>query len=70
MTLFDYLQHCSKDEFVEWLYDWSNTIQDDILEQIDKSLLEQGQSLRRVELSEDLRKTIILQGLESELHAT
>ena len=70
MRLFDYLQTCPLDDFVEWLYDWSDTIQNDILNQIDKSLAETGQSLSRIEFSEELRKGIIRQGLESEIHAT
>ena len=70
MTLFEYLQSCTLDDFVEWLYDWSNTIQDNVLNQIDASIAEQGQSLKRIEMSEELRKCIIRQGLESELRAT
>lgn len=70
MTLFDYLQHCSKDEFVEWMYEFAVATEDALAERLDEKLNEHGLTVDKVSLSPDLRKTIILQGLESELHAT
>lgn len=70
MILFDYLQHCSKDEFVEWLYEFAVATEDALAERLDEKLGEHGLTIDKVSLSSDLRKTIILQGLESELHAT
>lgn len=70
MTLFDYLQHCSKDEFVEWMYEFAVATEDSLAERLDEKLGEHGLTVDKVSLSPDLRKTIILQGLESELHAT
>ena len=70
MRLFDYLQHCSIEDFVEWLFEWSDQCEENVIEQIEKSLAEQGQHITKLQLSPELRKSIILQGLESEIHDT
>ena len=63
MSIFEYLQTCSTEEFAEWLTEFQNQSEDNVIGQLIKA----GYEVTRIQLAKEIRCANMVKWLHEEI---